>query len=156
MSKKKKYNFFDKKDHTGIIHDKRLYTINSDGKRKNKKSCVYYEKNSEKCLNQKCHVSICVSASKCDVYKRKNNKDSLSEYDENYVIKPLQSSIHDNNVSSVISRKTGTTMHIGFLKSDGKRRHKAKCIYYERVQKTCKKLVRKCVGSSHCKWYKEK
>ena len=45
--------------------------MGSDG-RKNKRSCIYYCKDSQKYINNKFSVVYCVSASGCGSYKRRN------------------------------------------------------------------------------------
>lgn len=161
---KKKYNYkykkkYNNKVHNSIIHGSTLYIYNNhnEGKRKDKRSCAYYDCNSEKCKNDKCHVNICTSAAGCSVYKKKDKiiKNSLSEYDETYVERPAQSGIHDNKYVHRMSKNIGTNVHEEYIKSDGVRRHKARCVYYDKVKKMCKYLFAKCCGSSHCKRYKE-
>lgn len=155
---KKKNRPGNKVTHNSIIHGNNLYTyrIKSNGKRHNKKSCIYYDGETQKCTNNKCHVSICTTAYGCTVYKRKEIKNKLSKYDENYIQQPLQSGIHDNSIVSSMSENIGTPVHETFLKSKDKRRHKTRCIYFNKVDKMCRYLVRKCIGSSHCNKYHEK
>ena len=50
--------------------------MESDG-RKDKRSCVYYCKDSQKCINDKCSVVYCVSASGCGSYKRRNKRSRI-------------------------------------------------------------------------------
>lgn len=62
----------------GLVRQNLLYTTGeidteqSGTKRRNKKNCVYYDKNSAKCLNLKCHVNICTTASGCTVYRQRS------------------------------------------------------------------------------------
>lgn len=70
------------KEGNGLARQNLLYTTGvnvgmndleqSDAKRHNKKNCVYYDKNSAKCVNIKCHVNICVTASGCTVYRQRS------------------------------------------------------------------------------------
>lgn len=134
------------------------YTENSKEKRQHKNSCVYYNKSDQKCNNKKCSVTICLTAHNCTCYKRKEKeiKNSLSQYDETYLQLPYKSSIHESDNRYIgMSKNIGTPVHGTYLKSDGHRRHKARCIYYDKIRKICKWLVGKCIGSSHCNKYEE-
>ena len=149
--------------YSGIINCKGIYvhTVKGkNGKRQHKRSCVYYDVDTELCKNNNCSKSVCTTAHNCTGYKRKEKKvikSNLSSYDESYIQKPNKAGIHERNTFvSGMSRNIGTVVHEGFLKSDGKRRHKARCIYYDKVGKICSFVVSKCIGSSHCKNYKEK
>ena len=35
------------------------------------------------------------------------------------------------------------------------RRHRSRCVYYDKETKHCPKVVSKCVGAAHCIYYKE-
>lgn len=159
--KKDKY----KKNHIGIIHgEKVIYTNkikNTSGKRQNKNTCVYYDKITMKCNNDKCSKSICTTAHNCTVYKRKHNEavksKGLSPYDENHIKTPYKASIHEsNNIGAIVGKNIGVPMHTEFLKANGKRRHKARCIHYRKDIKKCILYIKRCIGSSHCTDYKEK
>ena len=158
MSKKKHSK--QSRSHTGIIHGNGLYsyTVKSGSKRQNKNKCVYYNKETQACTNTKHHSSYCTTAHNCTVYKRipDTPENKLSNYDENYLALPLQSGIHEHDTIGHISKDIGTPMHGTYLKSEGKRRHKSRCVFYERIKKTCLLLVDKCIGSSHCNKYKER
>lgn len=59
-----------------------------------------------------------------------------------------------------LSQDIGTPSHIDFLRKNDDRRHKSKCIYYNKSDKKCHCLkcvsyLLKCVGSSHCMEYRE-
>ena len=51
----------------------------------------------------------------------------------------------------------GTPSHIGYLKMSERdvRRHKSRCIYYIREENGCTDYFSRCIGSSHCKFYRE-
>ncbi len=140
-----------------------IYDVGSDG-RKDKRSCVYYCKDSQKCINDKCSVIYCVSASGCGSYKRRNkgiksnniNNDNKGSLIDSIVIHDNIASVKDNiNYSNAISKNIGTNCHVGYLKRNDKRRHKTRCIYYDKVKKWCLMLVCRCVGSNRCGLYKE-
>lgn len=148
--------------HTGIINCKGIYihaVKGKDGKRQHKKSCLYYDVDTENCMNNNCSSTVCYTAHNFTEYRRKEKevKSKLSDYDETYIQKPFKASIHEpDNRYIRISRNIGTPMHGEYLKSDGIRRHKARCIYYNKVGKLCNYFVRKCLGTSRCNEYKEK
>ena len=52
----------------------------------------------------------------------------------------------------ISKRMTGACWHIGYSEPSGDRRHKAKCIYYDRGH--CLFQCISCVGSSHCDCYR--
>lgn len=170
MSKKKKNkNSYKNKSnnniigHSGIIHGQNsiyIHTVKSiNGKRQHKRSCIYYDVNSEQCNNKRCSKVICTTAHNCTGYKRKEKiiKNKLSDYDETYIQQPYKASIHDSDNRYIgMSRNIGTPVHEEYLKSDGIRRHKTRCIYYDKINKLCKWFMYKCIGSSHCKKYTEK
>ena len=56
-----------------------------------------------------------------------------------------------------VNQMTGTPWHLETLKmnEDDERRHKSRCIHYNKANKFCKKQKRKCPGSAHCDYYKE-
>lgn len=149
--------------HTGIIHGQNSIYINKvksyDGKRSDKRTCIFYNKDTMKCTNEKCHTVICTTAYNCTLYKRKLKNNDLLLYDESYIQQPYKSSTHETNNSYIgISKNIGTPMHVGYLKkkSKEKRRHKVRCIYYDKVEKLCKWFMFKCIGSSRCNKYHEK
>lgn len=61
--------------YTGIIHGQNSIYINKvksyDGKRSDKITCMFYNKDTMKCTNEKCHTVICTTAYNCTLYKRK-------------------------------------------------------------------------------------
>lgn len=123
-----------------------------------KRTCIYYNKDNQKCKNKKCSKVICTTARNCTCYKRieKTSKEELSSYDENYVTLPLQSGTHEKTNEYISINKTvGTPCHVGYLQGDGQRRHKVRCIYYDKTNKFCKWFMFKCTGSSHCERYEE-
>lgn len=59
-------------------------------------------------------------------------------------------------------KMSDTQWHIGYAKKkdDDPRRHKARCVYYHKMDGICKMKTntcsgKKCPGSSHCKFYSE-
>lgn len=66
-----------------------------------------------------------------------------------------------NNKFKKLSSDIGTPSHIDFIKATDDRRHKARCIYYDKSDKKCHcsgccTYLLKCVGSAHCIGYREK
>ena len=53
---------------------------------------------------------------------------------------------------------SGTPWHVEILTmdEDDSRRHRARCIFYNRGTKKCAKHVEGCYGASHCDFYKER
>lgn len=73
---------------------------------------------------------------------------------------PMQSGIHDNYKSG-LSRNIGTSVHVGYLHKTDDRRHKSRCMYYDKLNKACKCVKCRyygirCSGSAHCIWYQER
>lgn len=137
-----------------------------DGKRPDKRTCIFYNKSDGRCTNKKCSKSYCITSRNCTGYKRRENKksynhnikydDELSEYDRNYLHQPKQSGTHERtNEYIAVSKKVGTPVHVGYMHSDGIRRHKARCIYYIKQNKYCKYYKIYCPGSSRCDKYQE-
>ena len=56
-----------------------------------------------------------------------------------------------------VNRMTGTPWHTEALRigEDDSRRHKSRCIYYNRNTNRCSKMVDKCIGSARCENYEE-
>ena len=156
-----------KKNSNSIIHGNLLY-YSKKGKRtrKDKRTCIFYNSKNQKCKNEKCHISYCVTAKNCTQYKRKKKRKASIKasyenirYQDQYLDYPSQSGIHESiplqNV--ILSKNIGTSCHTEFLKNkDNKRRDKRKCIYNEKINKICNLLKARCPGSSHCKSYHEK
>lgn len=156
MSKKYKKN-----SSRSIIHaGKGRYVKRSDGKRHDKRTCVWYEKNSQKCTCEKCHKSICDTATNCTIYERKPEektpkKKSLPYYIE-YLDYPEKQGIHENISLFNLSQNIGTPCHTTFLASHEKRRNKSRCVYYTKKSKYCNFYLTICSGSSRCEKYIEK
>lgn len=118
------------------------------------KECIYYNKEKQTCNNKMSlsYNTFCKSDN-CKYYiKKKIEK-------ENDILVPLpnQAGIHErNNEYIAVSRNIGTPCHVGYMKSNDARRHKSRCIYYDKVSKTCKYYLFKCIGSSKCEKYQEK
>lgn len=83
-------------------------------------------------------------------------KSKLSSYNEDYLEQPFMASTHERTNKYIgLSKNIGTPVHVGYMKSNDKRRHKARCIYYDKINKLCKWFMYKCIGSSKCDKYKE-
>lgn len=145
-----------------VIYESKVRSL--DGKKQDKRTCIYYSKSDERCMNKKCSKYYCITAKDCTCYKRKNKKtidnmqynDSLSEYDRTYLQELSQSGTHERtNEYIAVSKKVGTPVHVGYMHSDGIRRHKARCIYYIKQNKYCKYYKIYCPGSSRCDKYQE-
>lgn len=72
---------------------------------------------------------------------------------------PMQAGIHDTYKSG-LSRNIGTSVHVGYLHTNDERRHKTRCIYYNKSDKLCYCgksgcYMIKCCGSSHCTCYSD-
>lgn len=109
-----------------------------------------------------------MSASGCGSYKRRNkgikriksnninndNKGSL--INDIIVIHDNIAIVKDNTNYSKISKNIGTICYVGYLKTNDKRRHKVRCIYYDKFKKWYLILVCRCVvASNSCGLYKE-
>ena len=115
------------------------------------KDCIYFNHEKLTCLHPLSPYHNCFCNSKeCGFYKDKSpskkpslnhcqNRDDLSEFDRNYLPQNQQSGTHERtNEYITLSKSIGTPVHVGYLKSDGQRRHKSRCIYYKK-DKTSKK-----------------
>lgn len=60
--------------------------------------------------------------------KKKHNIDTIE--------RPVQSGIHDIYKSG-LSRNIWTAVHVGYLHSNDDRRHKSRCIYYDKSDRSC-------------------
>ncbi|WP_312045138.1 hypothetical protein [Anaerotignum sp.] len=149
-------------NHSGIITIKNSKSkSNKHVKRGEKgKDCIYFNDEKLTCDNrfsgyyrQFCQLSY------CGRFKPKESKvnNELSDYDESYIQPPDKASVHEfTNEYIGLSKNIGTPCHIDYLKSKGCRRHRARCIYYDKIKKFCGWFMTKCTGSSHCDKYKEK
>ncbi len=56
-----------------------------------------------------------------------------------------------------VSKLTGTPWHVEQMRigEDDSRRHKSRCIYYNKNTGRCSKMVDRCIGSTYCDHYKE-
>ena len=56
-----------------------------------------------------------------------------------------------------VNRLTGIPWHIErYTREDGDdRRHRSRCIYYQKSDTYCSHVVGKCCGSAHCSYYTE-
>ncbi len=59
---------------------------------------------------------------------------------------------------SDLNKMAGTPWHIEKMhrKEGDRRRHRSRCIYYDKEEPTCKRRMLKCMGAAHCDFYKEK
>ena len=96
--------------------------------------------------------TFCKSDS-CKYYK----KNKIEKENDIFVTLPIQAGTHERtNEYIAVSRNIGTPCHVGYMKSNEPRRHKARCIYYDKESKKCRHYLYKCIGSSKCEKYKEK
>lgn len=93
-----------KKNSNSIIHGNLLY-YSKKGKRtrKDKRTCIFYNSKNQKCKNEKCHISYCVTAKNCTQYKRKKKRKASIKasyenirYQDQYLDYPSQSGIHES------------------------------------------------------------
>lgn len=156
-----------KKELKDDLSKRKGFYINKTPTKQHKNSCMYRDKETNKCTNIKCHATYCQTAHNCTCYKRIEKPDLTIKaressngliFDESYtnIEMPVKSGIHEQTDGYGMSKKIGTQVHIGYIKGDGNRRHKARCIYYIKDGKRCKLTISKCNGSSHCKKYREK
>lgn len=116
------------------------------------KDCIHYNKEKKTCNRVK---SFCRS-SECIHFKTKKEKQKLKKNGA-FVPLPYQAGIHERtNEYIAISKNIGTPCHVGYMKSNEPRRHKTRCIYYQKENKMCKHYLYKCVGSSRCEKYQER
>ena len=56
-----------------------------------------------------------------------------------------------------VNQMTGTPWHVETLRmdEDDTRRHKSRCVHYQKTNKYCTKQKRTCPASAHCDYYKE-
>lgn len=56
-----------------------------------------------------------------------------------------------------IKRMTGTSWHVNTLskKESDSRRHKSRCTFYNKENGFYSKIVSRCSGLAHCKYYSE-
>lgn len=59
---------------------------------------------------------------------------------------------------SKVSGMSGTSWHVEALsmKESDKRRHRSNCIYYDKTDSYCHNHFQRCMGSAHCKQFKDK
>ena len=151
-------DFIDSMDSSSIIRIKRSKDrTNKHTKRGRKgKDCKYFDNIQLVCgLNGRlCNSKYCKKYNK--IKNTDNCIDDLHIGDETYIEIPRISGTHEKTNEYIpISKKIGTPCHIGYIKSDGIRRHKTKCIYYIKEGKFCKYYGFKCIGSSKCVQYME-
>ena len=154
---------------SSINHIKISSRSNKHVKRGRKgKNCIYFNHDKLTCNYYKSiyYNKFCES-SDCDYYtegtKQSENincntniNSNLSNYDKTYIKEPLQVGRHEStNEYRKLSRNIGTSVYVGYLKSDSKRRHKHRCIYFDKNNNYCKYKFMTCTGSSHCKKYQE-
>lgn len=122
------------------------------------KDCIYYNKEKQTCNNRmNLMYNIFCKSDNCKYYKKKKSKK------ENDVFAPLpiQAGTHERtNEYIAVSRNIGTPCHVGYMKSNEPRRHKARCIYYDKSDKLCHCgksgcYMMRCGGSAHCTGYRE-
>lgn len=151
MAKKNKKSY--KKSKVGILYIKRSKNKSYKVKKRGRlgKECIYFNDEKLTCSQSGsfCHSDNCLGFTK--------RKSKLSNYDENYLPSPYRAGTHERtNEYIALSKNIGTPMHVGYMKSHDSRRHKARCIYYNKETKSCLYYTRKCPGSSHCEKYMER
>lgn len=90
-----------------------------------------------------------------------NNKNSKNSDD--YRFRKDTYVVQSDPVNASLSRNMGTPSHVEYLHmAEGdKKRHKSRCIEYDKRSATCRCVkspyyTSRCGGSSHCQYYKEK
>ncbi len=88
----------------------------------------------------------------------RNNKNS-----EDYRFRKDTYVVQSDPVNASLSRNIGTPSHAEYLhmKEGDKKRHKSRCIEYDKENAVCRCVksqcyTSRCGGSSHCQYYKEK
>lgn len=157
MRKKNRSDKFNK----SVIHIKNSKSkSNKHIKRGRKgKDCIFFNDIKLTCNNtiSMCHNHFC-KCETCKYFKTKRTiaKQVLSDYDDTYIQLPTKQGVHERTNEYIgISKNIGTSCHIGYLQSDGFRRHKARCIYYDKLKKFCEWFMTRCTGSSKCDKYEE-
>lgn len=158
MGKKNRSDKFNK----SVIHIKNSKSkSNKHIKRGRKgKDCIFFDGINLTCGNGRLmsYNQFCKSES-CKDFKSRNVivQQGLSGYDDTHMQLPTQQGTHEKtNEYIAVSKNIGIPCHVGYLKDDGYRRHKARCIYYDKVKKFCEWFMMKCTGSSKCDRYEEK
>ena len=56
-----------------------------------------------------------------------------------------------------IERMAGIPWHVEkMIRQEGDlRRHRSRCIYYDKKKSHCSKVIGKCIGAAHCNYYEE-
>ena len=167
MSHKKKRKKSGNIKSSSIIHSRRYSTpeISHNHNHQYKRQCIYYDGVNNKCTNKGCSKVYCQTARGCPCYNTKSSTivqntktDDLSAYDENYIAIPNQAGTHERtNEYITVSKTVGTQMHVGYLHSgEHKRRHIARCIYFDRSRHYCTEKGIECRNSRYCTLYTEK
>lgn len=128
------------------------------------RDCIYYNNDKKSCNMTKRLCNFCSyftpkSDDKSDKTgsKKRTVKSKLSPYNEDYLARPFVESTHEKTNEYIgLSKNIGTPVHVGYMKSNDKRRHKNWCIWFEKVGKICKYFASKCPGSSRCEKYEER
>ena len=140
-------------------------TPTADGRKPDKRTCLYYDSSTQKCMNERCSTSYCMTSHNCTMYSRKvkNNQkehnNQLSDYDDDYIELPYQATTHQNDYRYIaLSKSIGMPVNVQYLKKadNDARRHKTRCIHYYYNTKNCSIKGKQCAGSSRCDNYKEK
>ena len=124
------------------------------------RDCIYFDSEELTCINTHSFCNFCDNfVPKLDKTDSKKRivKSKLSSYNDDYLELPFMASTHEKSTEYIgLSKNIGTSVHVGYMKSNDKRRHKNWCIWFEKMGKFCKYFASKCVGSSHCEKYEEK
>lgn len=90
-----------------------------------------------------------------------NNKNNNNS--EDYRFRKDAYVVQSDPINASLSRNMGTPSHVEYLHmAEGdKKRHKSRCIEYDKKNSTCRCVkspyyTSRCGGSSHCQYYKEK
>lgn len=155
MSKSKKYNR--KTPTKSILHIRNSKSKSNKHKKRGNlgKDCIYYnhDKLTCTCFLSPYNHTLCKM---CNCFK--SNKIKKTDNENNvYIDIPIQAGIHERTNEYIsVSKNIGTPYHVGYMKSNEPRRHKARCVYYQKENKMCKHYLYKCVGSTRCEKYEER
>lgn len=162
MSRPKKYKYNKNTSNKSILYIKKSKSKTNKHKKRGNigKDCIYYnhDKLSCDCSLSPYNHTLCKM---CDYFKtnNSNNKDNIIFENKVYITKPEQAGIHDL-YKERLSKNIGTPVHTEYLLKNkfDKRRHKARCIYYNKNDKLCycgksNVYMLKCNTSTHCIYY---
>mgnify|MGYP004509116147 CR=1 FL=1 len=130
---------------------KKVPDKNTVSKNTVKKEKVNYYRTKESASSNSNRTSVIT-----DNNKNSKNSDDYRFRKDTYVVQ-------SDPVNASLSRNMGTPSHVEYLHmAEGdKKRHKSRCIEYDKKSSTCRCVkspyyTSRCGGSSHCQYYKEK